>query len=291
VVRKCVLLALQQAAVFAISFALVAGMRLVTGVDARSGRVPIDPVSFAAIAGLFTGVVLCSRWFFRFTDAPASRDRVLSMSWRRAGEFAAGTVIAYLLAAGPTLMAFASGSMRVVETVADKFPPLELIYVVTIGMVLVVYNSVMEEYASRAFPLALFRGSPRLVGIVVPALFFAAAHLAAEPFRLTAFYTRFVNGAVMAVAFLLTGNVWLASGVHTGMNLAVLAGSGRWYFGGLARLQGEPAGPQWFDLVVWTSVLVAGVVWLYVRDRAESRRAADDAAVPANALAGVNEYA
>jgi membrane protease YdiL (CAAX protease family) len=272
--RNCVILAAQQAAVFAVSFLLVAGMRFLTGVDARSGRVPIDALSFVAIAGLFTAIVLCSRWFFRLTDDRASRDTVLWPTWRRAGEFAVGTVIAFLLAGCSTLAAFASGSMRIAETVADKFSPAMLVYVVTVGMLLLVYNSVMEEYASRAFPLALFRRSPILVRIVVPALFFAAAHLAAEPFRLAAFYIRFVNGAVFAVAFLLTGNVWLASGVHTGVNLAVLAGSGRWYLGGLARFEGTPVGPDWLDPVLWTTVLVAGVAWLYARNFAAWRHEA-----------------
>lgn len=82
-----------------------------------------------------------------------------------------------------------------VETIATPFCPLTLIHVVSVGMFLIVYNSVMEEYASRAFPLALFSRWPLLVRIGLPSIVFAAAHLAVEPFRLEALCTRTLDWA------------------------------------------------------------------------------------------------
>jgi membrane protease YdiL (CAAX protease family) len=264
--RRLGIFGCQQAVIFAISAALIAGMRSLTGTDVRAGRSPIGLVSFLIIAGMFTAIILCTRWFYRFTVDRASRDTVLAPSGVNAMAFLIGTTIAFLLSGAPTLVALATGQMRIVKTIAGEFPPAMLLYVVPVGMVLLIYNSVMEEYASRAFPLALFQASSLVVRIALPALLFAAAHLAVEPFRLPAFYTRFVSGAVLGVAFLLTRNVWLASGVHTGMNLAVLAGSGRWYFGGLALVEGTTPGPEWITTALWTVVLGLGLVWLHAHD-------------------------
>src|ERR1700755_606287 len=72
--RKCAVFGVQQAVIFAISFGLVTALRAITGVDARAGRTPIGAVSFLAISGMFTVIVLCTRWFYRFTDEPMSRD-------------------------------------------------------------------------------------------------------------------------------------------------------------------------------------------------------------------------
>lgn len=281
--RKCAVFGVQQAVIFGISFGLVAGMRAITGVDARTGRTPIGLVSFVAIAGMFTAILLCTRWFYRFTDEPDARDSVLAISPRSVVEFLIGTTVALLVSGAPTLVALANGSMRIVQTIAGQFPPLTLLYVVSVGMFLLVYNSVMEEYASRAFPLALFHRSSLLVRIALPSLLFAAAHLAVEPFRLGAFYTRFLSGSVFSVAFLLTGNIWLAAGVHTGMNLAVLAGSGRWYFGGLARLEGAD-GPEWMTTALWTVALLAGIVWLRVRREARPDGVTQPSSMPLHAI-------
>ena len=71
---------------------------------------------------------------------------------------------------------------------------------------------------------------------LLPSLAFALLHLADEPFRLDALVYRTVAGVSFSLAYALRGHVWLAAGLHTGLNFAIIARS---VFSGLESAVGD----------------------------------------------------
>lgn len=265
--QKWLVFLLQQASVFLLSLGFLMAVKLLTGKDIRGGKDAMGAIEYLGMVTLFTAIIALSVGIYYGSEGKDAPRLGLKPTPRGMAHLVVGALIAFLLSAWTTLFGFATGAMRVIDTIGAHFSTAGVLLMFSLGLFSLTYNSVMEEVSSRAVPLMLFRRHSIFFRIFVPALFFAALHLAAEPFRLSAFYNHVLAGAIFAVAYLMTRNIWLASGLHTGMNLGVLYDSGRWQMGALIKAEGRPVGPEWMEMAVWTVLVLLGMWWLYRRDR------------------------
>ena len=265
--QKWLVFLLQQAGVFLLSLGFLMTVKLLTGKDIRGGKDAMGATESLGMVALFTAIIALSIGFYYSSEGKDAPRLGLKPTPRGMLHLVVGALMAFLLSAWTTLFGFATGAMRVTDTIGAHFSTAGVLLMLSLGLFSLTYNSVMEEVSSRAVPLMLFRRHSIFFRIFVPALFFAALHLAAEPFRLSSFYNHVLAGALFAVAYLLTRNIWLASGLHTGMNLGVLYDSGRWQMGALIKAEGTPVGPEWLVMVMWTVLVLLGVWWLYRRGR------------------------
>ncbi|MBF5041529.1 MULTISPECIES: type II CAAX prenyl endopeptidase Rce1 family protein [Myxococcaceae] len=261
-------LLLQQAAVFGLSFGFMAGVHALTGKSLHGGREAMGPLEYAGLMALFAGLVLFTRWLYHRVEGKTAPALGMALSWPAFGHLVAGTLGGFVLLGWPQLVGLDTGSLQVKATVFQQGGPLAVALLMAAGALSLTANSVMEEVCSRAFPLMLWREKSLAFRLLVPALLFAALHLAVEPFRAGAFAQRTVAGLAFSALYLLTRNVWLAAGVHTGTNEAVLFTTSRWQMGGLFATEGAAWGPEWLPLALWTLLFVGVLAVLVQRERA-----------------------
>ncbi len=148
------------------------------------------------------------------------------------------------------------------------------------GAVLYLLAAFFEELLMRGFPLqALLRDYPMPVGVVVMSLIFATFHNANPSFSWLAFVNTFIAGIWLAVAYLKTRSLWLATGLHTGWNFAMgvlfgfpVSGTERptgTLLGNIVRgnhwITGGDYGPE--GGVIATIILLAATWWLWQTKR------------------------
>jgi membrane protease YdiL (CAAX protease family) len=80
-------------------------------------------------------------------------------------------------------------------------------------------------------------------------------------------YERFVSGVVLSCAYLFTGNIWLATGLHTGINYARFSVSGLWHAGALVSLKGQLLVPLWAADIPWSVVAIGAYLWWRRREQ------------------------
>jgi membrane protease YdiL (CAAX protease family) len=243
---------LQQVLVFALAVVLLQGARLLTGKNIHGGKDMMGPVEFVAMLVLFSAMIGVSVWVYRRVAGPRAPALGLVPGVRGLGHYVVGLTLGLVAAGWPLFVSLASGQMRMTETLFSRFEATGILGMLALGTVTLTANSIVEEITSRAVPFQLFRHRALLFRLLVPALLFAALHLADEPFRLGAFYGRTIAGIVFGLAYLLTRDIWFASGLHTGTNQAVLLASGKWHMGALFLASGERFGSAWADSVSWT---------------------------------------
>src|SRR5262249_40498475 len=91
--------------------------------------------------------------------------------------------------------------------------------------------------------------------VLIPSLFFAVIHLADEEFHAGRIFILMMSGILQSFAYLLTGNIWFTSGVHTGANFAAFSVTGLWHAGGVVALGGMPAYPNWVAVMLLMAML------------------------------------
>jgi hypothetical protein len=62
-------------------------------------------------------------------------------------------------------------------------------------------------------------------------------------------------GIMLSLAYLLTGNIWLATGLHAGGNWIGFLAGGIWHAGAAVRIEGQPALSVWVPLAIMLGVL------------------------------------
>jgi membrane protease YdiL (CAAX protease family) len=255
---------LQQGLVFALAIVLLQGARLLTGKSIHGGKDMMGPVEFVGMIVLFSAMIGASVWMYRKVAGPEAPALGLVPGVRGLGHYLVGLTLGLIAAGWPLFVSLASGQMQVTETLFSRFEATGILGMLALGTVTLTANSIVEEATSRAVPFQLFRHRALLFRILVPALLFAALHLADEPFRLSSFYSRTIAGIVFGLAYLLTRDIWFASGLHTGTNQAVLLASGKWHMGALFLASGERFGSAWASSASWT-LLAMGLGWMLFR--------------------------
>lgn len=276
---------LQQAAVFGLSLGFFATVHALTGKTVQGGRQAMGPLAYAGVMALFAGLVLLTRWLYRRVEGAGAPGLGMAPSWRGAAHLAVGTLAGFLLGGWPKLLGLATGALQVKESILSQGGAAQVALLLAAGALSLTANSVMEEVCSRAFPLMLWRERGLAFRLLVPAVLFAALHLAAEPFRAEAFVYRTLAGLAFSALYLLTRNVWLAAGFHTGMNEAVVFTSPRWQMGGLVSAEGTTFGESWWGLTAWGLLFVGTLVLLVLRERRAAPRPQPERAPAALAAA------
>jgi membrane protease YdiL (CAAX protease family) len=256
--RPWALFAAHQVALFASGWAVLHAVRAWTGRSVHGGADPIGLSDGAVILSVYGAHLALTLWIDRRGGGPGSLG--LRPSRHRSFVFAAGLATSVALFSAPWIFALASGRSRIAGTLAAHWHEVSHVSV-AFGWIILFVNSFVEEATSRALPMRLFAARSLPFRVVVPSLVFAALHLADESFDAGRFASRSLAGITLSLAYAATGNVWLAAGIHTGMNYAAVAPSGLWHFGGLISLSAGDGVPGWSVNLAVAALATALFVW------------------------------
>jgi len=251
-----------QALLFATAAGFLYSVRRLTGRDVHLGREPLGAAGAAALVVLSAAVIALTWALYGWVRAEESRPLGIKPSLRRVAEMLAGAVGGFALAAWPWLAALATGRAVVRDTVGAHFGGLDAARVVAVGVSLLFLSAFTEEVANRAFPMRLWQNRSLAFRVIVPSLFFAAVHFAGEPFGVERALTLLAAGVTQSLAYALTGDVWLAAGLHFGANYAGFSASGLWHAGAFAEVAGRPFVPNWLTVALMLIIIVAAFALL-----------------------------
>ena len=251
-----------QALLFATAAGFLYSFRRLTGRDVHLGREPPGAAGAAALAALSSAVVVLTWALYRWVRAEDSRPLGIKPSARRAAEMLAGAVVGFMLAAWPWALALAAGRASVSDTIGAHFGGFDAARVVAVGVSLLLLSAFTEEVANRAFPMRLWQNRSLAFRVIVPSFFFAAVHFAGEPFGVERALTLFAAGITQSLAYALTGDVWLASGLHFGANYAGFSAGGMWHAGAVVEVVAQPVVPNRVTVALMFLIVVAAYALL-----------------------------
>ena len=233
-----------------------------TGRQIHGGQDPVGLIDGAAIIILSVAVVgftfLLYRWLFGSTLPLGIRVRA-----RSALDFIVGLFTGFIFIIIPWLIALTTGRAIISDRIWSHYSGGLAAGISAFALLLLVSQSITEETANRAFPIRLWNEKSLLFRIFVPSLFFAALHLANEQFSLERFGILLMAGTLQSFAYLITGDIWLTSGVHFGANLASFSVSGLWHAGAIVSVAGQPAYPNW--VAVFSLMIATWVTYIFLR--------------------------
>lgn len=236
---------LHQGVVFVSAFAFISAIRRLTGRDIHLGREPIGLAGGIALVVLSTAIIAFTVWLYRWAKGADAPPLGIGFSVRRSLELLAGLVFGFVFAGLPWAISLWNGGAAVTDRIGAYFTGLSAVGMIAGGFFLLFLQGVMEEVTNRAFPMRLWDHRPLLYRLIVPAVFFAALHLAGEGFEFERAFVLVVFAVALGLAYALTGNIWLASGIHVGGNVAIFSMTGLWHAGAVVSVSGEPAWPVW----------------------------------------------
>jgi membrane protease YdiL (CAAX protease family) len=110
---------------------------------------------------------------------------------------------------------------------------------------LLTLNPLKEGLFFRAYPIEQFNNHPHAIVWVLPfvSLIFAGVHHVIEPFRISAFLSRFSVALLLAYAYYRWRSIWLVVGIHNGTNFVSFLLGAHWKSGGLFALNYESPSP------------------------------------------------
>jgi membrane protease YdiL (CAAX protease family) len=253
---------IHQAGLFLIALGFLSSVRRITGRDVHLGKDPIGLGDGTAAVVLSVGVILLTRVFYRWVKGNQAPSLGLGLTPRRSLDLVIGILIGFLWALGPWLVALWLGTAAVYDRITTHFDSFSVARILTVAFLMLLLQALMEETANRAFPMKLWEHRSLAFRLVVPSIFFIAIHLVSEPFSFERIGVLFTAGLLFGFAYLLTGNVWLASGLHAGGNIAGYSISGLWHDGAVVALTGRPTIPYWTTGLIMLGVFSVAYVLL-----------------------------
>lgn len=266
--HRLVLFLIQQAATFVSGLLYLGAVRVLTGKRLHGGQDSlgwVDGTAYVVIVIALVWLTVRLYHWVRGAEAPPLGVAPSRGCWLDliAGIVAGGAVNSWLW-----IVSLLTGSARVVDVITNHHALPAVIGFVALGAGVALVNGLLEETTSRAFPARLFHDWSVLSRTVLLAVFFALQHLIDEPFILGRFLYLCAFGALLTIAYLWRGNIWLPLGLHAGYLLASIVPGGRWHLGSLYQLSGQYAAPLWlFDY----GMLFAALVLTILVDRAHRR--------------------
>jgi len=251
-----------QAIQFACFWSYLNLVRLFTGKTIHGFKDPLGAIDGAGFVLLTVLILVFTAELYRLSAGNTAPPLGFALSPRRAVNCLWGMVIGFLLQSTPWLWGLTTGRLKIEDRVRAHFNLAGVVRVLCVGIFFLTLSSVLEEGASRAFPMRLWEGYPLAIRILVPSFFFAALHLADERFNLLQFYMRFLFGVVLSIAYAPTNNIWFAVGLHTGLNYASMAVSGLWHAAGVVQLSGNLGWLECAPGIVWTVIGLVGCIVL-----------------------------
>jgi membrane protease YdiL (CAAX protease family) len=246
-----------QAGLLIIAVGFLTSVRRITGRRIHLGQDPIGLVDGAALAALSIAVILLTPVFYHWVKGPEASPLGLALSPRRLLDLVIGLLVGFGSFIAPWVIALAQGTASIHDRIDSHFDSFTIARIVTVAFFMLLLASIMEETANRAFPMRLWEHRSLAFRLVVPSIFFVALHLISEPFSVERIGILFMAGVLQGIAYLLTGNIWLCSGLHAGANVASFSVTGLWHAGAIIALVGRPAIPNWGAAVIMLAVFSA----------------------------------
>lgn len=260
---------LQQAAVFGGGLLFLGLVRYLTGKTLHGGVDPIGWMEFVAYVVIVVGFVWGTSRLHHWVHGPDAPDLGLAPSRRRVVDMLIGLAVGAIANGWLWMLSLATGTAQISDVITNHHAILTVVGYISLGVTIALLNGLLEETTSRAFPARLFGDRPLWFRVVLLATFFALQHLVDEPFGIGRFLYLVGFGAILTVAYVWRGNIWLPLGLHTGYLLASIAPGGRWHLGSIYDLTGAHVVPQWlYDLgMLVFAILLTIWMQLYLRGR------------------------
>lgn len=239
-----------QLLIFVLAVAFLTSVRRITGRTIHGGRDPVGVIDGAALVVLSAGVIFITWALYRWVKGSDAPPLGIAPSPRRVVDLMAGILIGFAFIIWPYILALTEGTAAVYDRIDAHFNYPVTARVLCIALFLLLTQSIMEETANRAFPMRLWAHRPLWFRVIAPTVFFAALHLADEQFSFGRIGILLLAGIVQSLAYALTGNIWLTSGVHAGANAAAFSVSGLWHAGAVVSVTGHPSVPNWVAVAV-----------------------------------------
>lgn len=206
-------------------------------------------------------VILLTRIFYRWIKGDKAPSLGIALTPRRSLDLLAGLLIGIAFVIAPWVSALWRGTASIYDRITAHFDSFSVARILTVAFFMLLLQAIMEETTSRAFPMRLWEHRSLAFRMIVPSIFFVAIHLVSEQFSLERIGVLFMAGILQSIAYALTGNIWLASGLHAGANFASFSVTGLWHAGAVVALVGQPTIPNWVAgmvmLVVFSTIFVS----------------------------------
>jgi len=246
-----------QAGLFIIAIVFLSSVRRITGRTIHLGKDPIGLGDGAAAVVLSVAVILLTRIFYRWIKGDKAPSLGIALTPRRFMELVIGLLVGVAFVIAPWASALWLGTASIHDRITTHFDNFSVARIMAVSFFMLLLQAIMEETTSRAFPMRLWEH--RLLGfrMIVPSIFFVAIHLVSEQFSLERIGILFMAGILQSIAYALTGNIWFASGLHAGANIAGYSVTGLWHAGAIVALIGRPTIPNWAAGLIMLGVLSA----------------------------------
>lgn len=251
---------LHQLFIFALAVSFLSTVRKLSGRNIHLGAEPIGLIDGILLIALSVAVIYLTNLFYHWLkgkDAPALG---IAFSPRRFLDLIAGLIVGFAFAVAPWINAILRNTATITDRIDAHFDGFSIARIFMTAFILLLVQGIMEETANRAFPMKIWEHRALLFRLIVPSVFFALIHLADENFSFERFAVLIIAGIIQGVAYALTGNVWFASGLHTGANVASFSITGLWHAGAVVSVSGYSTVPNWlttFLFLVLISVVFA----------------------------------
>jgi membrane protease YdiL (CAAX protease family) len=234
-----------QLLIFALAFGFLNLVRSISGRTIHGGREPVGLIDGIGLVLLSVGIIVFTIFFYQWIKDADAPPLGIGISFRRFIELIIGLLIGFAFVIAPYLIGYINGTMFVADRITARFGGFQIAQIISIAFFLLLLQGIMEEITNRAFPIRLWEHRTFLFRILVPSVFFALLHLADENFSFERIAILIIAGIIQSLAYLLTGNIWFTSGLHTGANVASFSVTGLWHAGAVVALAGQSAYPNW----------------------------------------------
>ncbi len=160
-----------------------------------------------------------------------------------------------------------AGEVKFVSIIPNNISIVSYIgYYVYFFFGMLIWNSLIEELGTRAYPIETLREhlNPHIIFTIMGVLF-SLGHFVVRDFNIASAISLFIISYVFSGLYYYSRSIWLAIGVHTGINwfgFSFGGGVENWKLGGLVRI-------EIYDIPTWifqfTRPLIGIVVFLLVR--------------------------
>jgi membrane protease YdiL (CAAX protease family) len=251
-----------QAGVLIVVIVFLSSVKRITGRTIHFGKDPMGLVDGTVLVVLSIAVILLTRVFYRWVKGDSAPSLGIALTPRRSLDLLIGILIGFAFVIAPWISALWQGTASIYDRINAHFDSFTVIRILTVAFFMLLLQAILEETTNRAFPMRLWEHRSLAFRLVVPSIFFVALHLPNEPFSFVRIGVLFMMGLLLGIAYAFTGNIWFASGVHMGGNLAAFSVSGLWHAGAIVALIGQPTIPYWAATMIMLAVFSALFVLL-----------------------------
>ena len=256
-----------QAGLFIVVIVFLSSVRRLSGRTIHLGRDPIGLVDGTVLVVLSIAVIFLTRVFYRWIKGEKAPSLGMRLTPRRTLDLVIGLMIGFTFVIAPWLSALWRGTASIYDRITTHFDGFTVTRILAVAFLMLLLQAILEEVTNRAFPMRLWQHRSLAFRMIVPSIFFVAIHMVSEQFSLERIGVLFMAGILQSIAYALTGNIWLASGLHAGANFAGFSISGLWHAGAIVALIGQPTMPHWAATMIMLAVFSGVFVLLRCIER------------------------